>query len=50
MVQLLGVHIEQISVPLQLVNLVGRVCILEARNLDILLQWLRKGKLAISVQ
>jgi hypothetical protein len=47
-VQLLGVHVEQIGVPLQLVDFVSGVCIREARNLSILLQRFDKGKLAKS--
>jgi hypothetical protein len=47
-VELLGVHVEQIRVPLQLVDLVGSICVLEARDLSILLQRFDKGKLAES--
>jgi hypothetical protein len=45
-VELLRVHVEQVRVPLQLVDLVCGICVLQPRDLSILLQRLDKGKLA----
>jgi hypothetical protein len=45
-VELLRVHVEQVRVPLQLVDLICGICVLQPRDLSILLQRLDKGKLA----
>jgi hypothetical protein len=50
MVKLLGVHIEQVCVPLQHVNLVRSIRVLETGDLGVLLQWLDKGELQRSVR
>jgi hypothetical protein len=49
MVKLLGVHIEQVGVSLQHVNLVRSIRVLETGDLGVLLQWLGKCELERSV-
>lgn len=44
-VELLSVHIEEVCVALQLINLSHSVHVLQSRKLDIFLQWLNECEL-----